>query len=112
MLSMKLILRVTATFCMAACLRLLVYYPDVSTNQLWNSVAATDDSPLIVQVQSTLFLYPIKLENSNPFIFYIREKITGISVSKVRSYTRLNDIHINLPLIQYKFPLSEHTEAG
>jgi len=31
---------------------------------------------------------------------------------RIRGYFLNNDVHYNLPLITYKFPLSEHTEEG
>jgi len=38
--------------------------------------------------------------------------LVSFSFSKVKNFLQKEDIHFNLPLICYKFPLSEHTEAG
>ena len=73
---------------------------------------------MIVGTSINVFSFLVQLNNrQEPKSFNLlnvkkRVAFPASSGRKVRSYFFSNDIHSNQPLIQYKFPLSEHTEAG
>jgi hypothetical protein len=76
---------------------------------------------MIVQTDGNTFLFILKSKVLRDVRFNRPIVVSGGNVtslpnasvdSKVRSYFLSNNIQTSLPLIQYKFPLSEHTEAG
>lgn len=68
------------------------------------------DSPFLPKFTNTIeidFKQPTKLAG------FSSQSISNASAyHKVRSYPLNNDLHLNSPFLQYKFPLSEHTEEG
>jgi len=81
-----------------------------SSESLEIAEAQSDNSCLATKKNST---------QENPIEYSIKSKIIkvkpvikSINFFEVQTYQRKNDLCFNLPLICYKFPLSEHTDEG
>ncbi len=118
---------INASFKKIAILSLILYicflfYPIRILNQVNAEFSVTADEIAIHMLDPS----DVILSNSNPNkinilkverplstrSLNIRSYLISHLLPEVKTYFWHNDLHFNLPVICYKFPLSEHTEEG
>ncbi len=116
----KRILRITSVFCTVVWVCTLLSPILIRFNSLSDSATRTTGIPILTVLAEESLLFLTKSNEpetrfakpvSSPGTIIARLP-DAVSDRKICSYFFLNEIDYNQPLIQYKLPLSEQTEAG
>ena len=118
---MKILPKVAAILHLAFYSCLPHYSMEIPQDLTMTSAPSADETSIIIQAQGKSFSFVQKTDIIRDFKFNRPIRLSGSSDSalpnmnagrKMRLYFFVNGIHANLPLVQYKIPLSEHTAAG
>lgn len=118
---MKQLLKITAVICMAAYFYLSFYPLKLLTNLNLLSTSSKKSDSFVFWEQANKYRSEFSLTKFNDVRilkiagfgrFYINPKLAPHNFLLLKKYIQNNELHFNLPLICYKFPLSEHSEEG